>query len=359
MKIIHTADLHLDSKLSANLSSDKTKARKLEILSNFRRLLSTAKNMGVKAVIIAGDLFDNEKITKYAKGEVLSVINAYSDIDIIYLVGNHEKTAFLDTLSVIPENLKAVTSSAWETVKYDGITISLANLTEDNEGVIYKTLNLEKDDKNIVVLHGAVANYKSSNHGETVNIPELKDKNIDYLALGHYHSFLCEKLDERGNYAYSGCLEGRGFDECGQKGFVLIDTDDIKKVEFVPFSKRVLHEITLDVSGFENWAEIKKKVLLEVLNIDKKDLVKVVLKGEIGKDVLTYADNLATELNYEFYFAKVYDETEVKINEEDIKSEIGIKGEFYRLLLNDETITKSDKTEIVKILNKALKGEDL
>ena len=51
-------------------------------------------------------------------------------------------------------------------------------------------------------------------------------KNIDYLALGHIHKYKQAELDQRGVYCYSGCLEGRGFDECGEKGFVLLDIDE-------------------------------------------------------------------------------------------------------------------------------------
>ena len=48
----------------------------------------------------------------------------------------------------------------------------------------------------------------------------------DYLALGHIHYNVVEPLDSRGVYAYSGCLEGRGFDETGEKGFVLIEVEN-------------------------------------------------------------------------------------------------------------------------------------
>ena len=34
-----------------------------------------------------------------------------------------------------------------------------------------------------------------------------------------------DKMDSRGIYCYPGCLEGRGFDECEQKGFVVLDID--------------------------------------------------------------------------------------------------------------------------------------
>ena len=58
--------------------------------------------------------------------------------------------------------------------------------------------------------------------GELVSLPRLQNKNIDYLALGHLHDYRFERLDSRGHYCYSGALEGRGFDELGPKGFVVV-----------------------------------------------------------------------------------------------------------------------------------------
>ena len=55
----------------------------------------------------------------------------------------------------------------------------------------------------------------------------------------------------RDRYCYSGCLEGRGFDECGQKGFVVLDIDDEKLTagfSFVPFAYRSLYTLYVDVT---------------------------------------------------------------------------------------------------------------
>jgi exonuclease SbcD len=54
----------------------------------------------------------------------------------------------------------------------------------------------------------------SKDKTEVISLKELKNKAIDYLALGHIHSYKMEQLDSRGVYCYPGCLEGRGFDEC-------------------------------------------------------------------------------------------------------------------------------------------------
>ena len=70
MKIIHCADLHLDSKMTSNLSKEQAKERKMEILRTYSRMIEYAKNNDVKAIIIAGDLFDTRNVSATARNLV-------------------------------------------------------------------------------------------------------------------------------------------------------------------------------------------------------------------------------------------------------------------------------------------------
>ena len=67
MKIIHTSDLHLDSPLTTRLASDKVRERKNELLFSFRKNVQAAKDNGADGFIIAGDLFDSDKVGKINK----------------------------------------------------------------------------------------------------------------------------------------------------------------------------------------------------------------------------------------------------------------------------------------------------
>ena len=98
MKIIHCADLQLDSKMTANLSKEQAKERKMEILRTFSRMVEYAKNNQVKAIIIAGDLFDTRTVSATARNLVRDMINQNSDIDFLYLKGNHDYDSFLAKL---------------------------------------------------------------------------------------------------------------------------------------------------------------------------------------------------------------------------------------------------------------------
>ena len=65
-----------------------------------------AKVISADAVIIAGDLFDSEKITKRALDTALDVIERAGAIVFFYLPGNHEGDALMTSGRAMPENLK-------------------------------------------------------------------------------------------------------------------------------------------------------------------------------------------------------------------------------------------------------------
>ena len=123
MKIIHCADLHLDSKMTSNLSKEQAKERKMEILRTYSRMIEYAKNNDVKAIIIAGDLFDTRNVSATARNLVKDSITSNPDIDFYYLKGNHDSDNFISKLDEIPDNLKLF-SNQWTSYSYGNITIT-------------------------------------------------------------------------------------------------------------------------------------------------------------------------------------------------------------------------------------------
>ena len=208
MKIIHCADLHLDSNM-VELSAEKSRARREELIRTFERLVEFAKNNSVRAIIIAGDMFDTKKVSSKTRGRIMHLIESNPNIDFLYLSGNHDEDNFIAGLEYLPNNLKTF-SDEWTYYRYDDTVVAGVKFAKENIGVVYDTLNLNKEDKNIVVLHGQIAGYKTDEKTELISLPKLKNRNIDYLALGHIHYYDQKPLDDRGVYCYSGCLEGRG-----------------------------------------------------------------------------------------------------------------------------------------------------
>lgn len=358
MKIIHCSDLHLDSKMEANLDKEKARQRKNEILLSFQNMIDFANENDVKIIIIAGDLFDKNKVSVKAKNIVKDAILAHPNIDFIYLKGNHDEESFI--IDEVPENLKLFNGNKWETYRYENIVISGIEFGEKDNYEIYKTLMLNQNDFNIVVLHGQEANYADKkDKTEIINLKELKNKNIDYLALGHIHKYKMEKLDNRGMYCYSGCLEGRGFDECGDKGFVLLNIENNKiDTQFIKNSTRNLEEIEVDITDTLTTTEVEIKIDEKIKDISRENLIKIVLTGKVAINSERDIEYLLKKYSDQFYFIKIYDKTTLKINYMDYENDASLKGEFIRMVLN-EKLTDEEKKQIIITGIRSLSGEDI
>lgn len=357
MKFIHCADIHLDSKMETNLSSQKAKERKKEILNTFENMIDFANQNNVTAIIIAGDMFDTSRITNLTKSRVLNIIQKNPNLDFLYLSGNHDESNFIGLIQDIPKNLK-VFNKTWTTFEYDNIIVTGSIIDENNSATIYDTLNLNKDNFNIVVMHGQTSKYNSSQKAEVINLTKLKNKNIDYLALGHIHSFVQDTLDKRGTYCYSGCLEGRGFDECGEKGFVLLDIQNNQlDINFIPFSKRQLIEIRYDITNNNNWFDIEDNILNLTKDISKDNLLKITLTGKYNIKLEKHISMLEQKLD-KFYFAKIKDESVLEVTLKDVEKDISLRGEFIRKVLSSK-LTDEEKEQAILVGLKSLFGEDL
>lgn len=357
MKIIHCADLHIDSKMETNLSLTKAQERKTEILHTFERMVDYAAEHAVNAIIIAGDMFDTPRVMNSTKNRVLNTIKKYPQIDFLYLSGNHDETNFLASLDTVPANLKTFGTS-WTSYDYAGVTINGVVLNGGNRKTVYDTLRLPTAGLNIVVMHGQIGQYDAQDQAEVINLNQLKHKHIDYLALGHIHSYTQGKLDQRGTYCYAGCLEGRGFDECGAKGFVLLDTaGGVIKSEFVPFAARQMIELPFDITPYADWFAIEDQILARTKVFPDRDLIRVVLQGKYKMSMEKHLGMLEQKLD-RFYCVKVKDDSVLDVTEADVAHDISLRGEFVRQVLQSD-LSAEAKEQTILVGLRALSREDL
>ncbi len=359
MRIIHCADLHLDSKMETKLSTGQARERRYEILNTFEQMVQFGRENGVSVIIIAGDLFDSlQNQQKTIKNRVVECIRRYSEIDFIYLRGNHDYDGFLQALENIPFNLKLFTDQ-WISHKYDEVTITGIEFNESNSENYYDQLDLKEKDCNIVVLHGQTVPYRTSGKSHMIPLSELKEKYIDYMALGHVHQFTLHELDHRGVYCYSGCLEGRGFDECGEKGFVLLEITNKKMTtSFHTLGKRKLHEVVIDITGFNDFEEIVESIEIAIKQILIDDYVRILLVGELSENLELDLIYLEQMVQGKFYYGEVKNRTQLKLDEKKYENDISLKGEFIRKV-RKKGLSLEEEQQVIQIGLRALAGKEL
>ena len=357
MKIIHCADIHADSKMGTHFSKENAELRRNEIVDSFAKMVEFARENGVKAIIIAGDLFDTkENQQKKIKQRIFYIIEQNPGIDFLYLRGNHDEDVDFFEEKLVP-NLKRFSKSKWQKYSYENVDIYGREFSSSIPLAAYSELNPDSARVNIVVLHGQIAEYKPKNDAPEISLPKLTNKNIDYIALGHIHDFKIEKLDNRCSWCYSGCLEGRGFDECGKKGFVLLDIENNKvEAKFVPISKRIVHEIPVKLSGVLDFSDIMQKITDSLAGISSKDIVQVDLTGELSEETEIEPESYQSVFASDYFYLRVKDKTETKIDFTKYEKDVSLKGEFIRLVKNQQNLSEEQKIKIIMTGIKALAG---
>ena len=326
----------------------KAEERAREVRASFERMISYAKREGIDTILLAGDVFDNDRPFKKDKEFFYSAVRRNSEITFFYLRGNHDGN---ESYTEEIENLKTF-NSTWTSYTLGwNVVLSGIEMDRNNALSMYSTLNLDPDNLNIVMLHGQAGESSGENK---INLLRLKNKGIDYLALGHVHTQGKKAIDERGVSVYSGCLEGRGFDETGKKGFMVYDTDT-KEVNFVPFAYRTIEEIDIDISGTQDGYGAAQKIKSEI-HIDEKNLLRLNLVGEIDFVDETLAADVEKYISDICYFVSVKDKTRLKIDYSAFRDSLSLKGEFVRLV-SGEDLDDEDRQKILDIGMKALSGE--
>lgn len=363
MRILHCADVHIGMEFSANRM--RSRQRKAEILNGFLRLLAFCKENNVDVLLIAGDLFDNENI----EPEVLEQLRAgFSDIaetDVYIAPGNHDALTKSSPYRRVewPDNVVIFDGEGSVIERADkGYRIwgrGFEHTFVNNR--LLSGVRLKRDELvNIGVLHGQLVGKSGTAIYNPITDGDIEKSNMDYLALGHIHK-QTEAL-KKGNtfYAYSGTIEGQGFDEDGIKGFYYgeITRDQLNEgwqgLEYISLAARRYTILEVNISQAESKSDIMRLIMEAVEGSDSEhfedDLYKIRLTGDISQDMIINSEDIKADLAARLYFVKVKDGTGLLINYEELAKENSLKGMFVASMLNNikECEAKGDESSIRK-----------
>lgn len=271
MRILHAADLHLDSAF-AGLAEEKAALLRQESRDILRRMVDWANDHAVDVMLLSGDLFDSDRMYSQTARTLAQALARFRG-RIFLSPGNHDFYAPGSGYDAVdwPENVHIFTSRRPQTVLLRSLNASVtgAAFTSAEEWEPFDGASFSGGDAPIRlgVLHGEVTRGESKYRA--IPPAEIEKTNLTYLALGHVHR--CAGVQRAGNtaYAYPGCLPGRGFDEIGDKGFLYGEiTPEKVELEFIPFAPRRYQSVTADIT-----------------DRDPADAVRQALDPDCGQDI--------------------------------------------------------------------------
>ena len=249
LKLLHAADLHLDSPF-AGLSPEQAALRRQEQRALLDRLADLANDEGADLVLLSGDLLDGARVyreTVDALAQTLGRIRA----KVFIAPGNHDPytAASPYTLPIWPDNVHIFTSPQPAKVPLPelGCTVYGAAFTspQRSDPPLSGFTACDPGFK-VMVLHG---NTQGKDYGP-ISPGDISASGLDYLALGHIHQGSGLQKTADTFWAYPGCPEGRGFDESGDKGVLIVELEQGRaSARFQPLCLRRYEILTVDLTG--------------------------------------------------------------------------------------------------------------
>ena len=117
-------------------------------------------------------------------------------------------------------------------------------------------------------------------------------------------------------------------------------------------------DIDVDITECDSWSEIRKNIALKLQDISQTDMISIRLIGSYDLDLIKQSDMLEASLNQQYFFARVVDESRLRINPMDYENDISLKGEFIRNVISSG-LPDEDKYKIIEYGIKALMKEEV
>ena len=331
LTFIHAADFHLDSAFGA-LDQKRASMRRRESRETVLRLANYVGNHGVDLVLLAGDLFDSASAFRET-AEQLSAALRQMEAQVFIAPGNHDwygpgspwlTVDWPENVHIFSENtLTAVELPEWDLVVHG------AAFTDSRQPESFlRGFTAPADGKvHIGLLHGEID--PTEERYDPLRKEEIAASGLAYLALGHVHRRMEPVKLEKTVCAWPGCIEGRGFDELGEKGFYQGTLDETGRVslKFVPFARRRYEILEVDVTGKDPRAAVEAALPEDTA----RDLYRIVLTGETGEGGAGAA-GLEEALCDRFYALEVRDRTRMAEDLWARAEEDSLRGLFLRQL---------------------------
>lgn len=347
LKLFHTADLHLGSpfmNLPANVGDTLRKEQK-DILF---RIIKLCRDEAVDILLLAGDVFDRPHPDKEIVQLFIGCMNEIPETEIFITPGNHDpylidspwdSVTWPSHVHVFSPDCQTFVSEKNQ-VQIDGSAFASYLARESLFGGIDR--QVPANYFRLLMWHGDLTDQKSDYNPLSRNLSFLLD--YDYVAMGHIHkeNEIPLSVNSKVIIRYSGCPQGRGFDELGESHFWLGELSKVKEGMLVqnwqkiPVGSRPFLWIYCDLTGCVDLDAVKSRVQDSVKNsvngspdihLYSRSLIRIVLQGRLPEDLIIDAAFIENYLkSIGCFFVQVRLETKINHDLERLADQPGFTG---------------------------------
>lgn len=303
MKILHAADLHIDSPLRGLSAYEGAPEEDLRLATRraLENLVRLAIELPVDAVLLAGDVYDGDwndyQTGLYFSGQMARLGRA--GIRVYMVSGNHDAQNRTMRSLRLPDDVHVFTTNRPETVRDEkaGLAVHGQGFAEwdltDNLAAGYPA----RDGGlfNVGLLHtGLEGGHSEHKLYAPCTIADLEARDYDYWALGHIHKQ--QIVRDEPWIVYPGNIQGRHARETGPKGCIVVTVDgdlQVESVEHHDLDTARWERLDVDVTGRDDIDQVLGLVAQRFEEIPEERLtaVRVTLTGTTSAHAALWRDH--------------------------------------------------------------------
>ena len=227
MKLVHAADLHIDSPLKGLSAHDGAPVERVREATRkaFRNLIDLCLKEQATALLLAGDIFDGEWKDFSTGLYFVRELERLRPMPVFIVRGNHDAASEVTQKLRLPPHVHEFSEDTAETkivgeLAVHGLSFPRRAIPES----LVPRYPPPVDGKfNVGLLHTSCEGAAGHNPYAPCRVDELVQKGYHYWALGHVHAYAV--LHERPWIVFPGNTQGRHIKETGEKGCVIVHVD--------------------------------------------------------------------------------------------------------------------------------------
>ena len=339
IRILHAADLHLDSPFEA-LPAGKAAQRRQEQRLLIARIAQAVKDNGVQLVLLSGDLLDTGSAYRETSMTLIDILGRI-ECPVFIAPGNHDYYSLNSPYAKLrwPDNVHIFSNPHVECVTIPELNVRVwgAAFVEPRSGPLLRGFEAEKEENmiDIMCLHGDVGNDSSPYNPVTEE--QISRSGMDYIGFGHIHKDSGLRRAGDTFYAWPGCPEGRGFDETGNKSVYIADiTENNCKLRGINIAMRKYEIMRIRIADGE-------EILTKMPEFTENDIYRIILTGRTQSppDIAL----MMQQLEPRFFSLQIIDRTKMSRTVWDHSDENTLRGFFLKRLAKayDEATTDQER----------------
>lgn len=355
MKVVHAADLHVDSPLRGLDRYDGAPAERLRGAT--RRALENLVALCIEgradALLLAGDVFDGEW-KDYSTGLFFAAQMTRlreAGVPVVLVRGNHDAVSSVVKALRLPDNVHELSSKKPASLEVPNVGL-IVHGQSFSERVMTEDLAAKYPPRvaglfNVGLLHTSIDGREGHAPYAPTSVEIMRAKGYDYWALGHVHAR--EVVSTEPYVVYPGNLQGRHARETGPKGATVLQVEGgaVKRIEHHSLDVVRWESVEVDVSSAADASEAVElvKVAVAACSAAAKGRIlaaRVTLRGAtransaIRRDAERFASELRSVANDTLgegvWLEKILVRTRTHLDFERIREEQSAVGHLARRL---------------------------